>query len=89
MRLLAELTGMNCRELRRAICSARIGGTVICASDDGYFSPETLEELRDYYKSRYRSAMTTLRGLKEVRRQLIENGVDVLSLEGRKHGKKK
>lgn len=89
MKLLAELTGMNCRELRRAICKARINGTVICASDDGYFCPESSDELRDYYKSRYTAAMTTLRELKAARRQLISHGVDVLSLEGRKHGKKK
>lgn len=48
MRYLAKIHGLTEREIRRAIEQARRDGMLICSSEQGYFLPETVQEIRAY-----------------------------------------
>ena len=47
-RELERLTGEDGRTIRIAIEHLRRGGVVICSGENGYFYPETVEELKAY-----------------------------------------
>ncbi len=80
--MLSNLSGLGEREVRRQIMYARKDGVLVCSGDEGYFKPETIDELADYYKRFHSSALTTLSCLKATRRELRRNGVDPKLLEG-------
>lgn len=85
MTKLANVCGIEERELREAVLKCRIDGTVICSSAEGYFYPANTEEAKEYYKRKYGAIMTGLKSLKATRKRLQEEGVDVAhELEGRK-----
>ena len=57
--------------------SARKSGLIICADNSGYYLPETVEEMREYYETAHQKAVTMLSTLKTVRRKLVSMGIKV------------
>lgn len=57
---LCRITGLENRTLRLVIETERRNGTVICSSVNGYFYPETEQELQAYvHRERARSRSIT------------------------------
>ena len=50
MSVLMELTGLSRRELYKMFEQERKNGTVICATNSGYFLPATTDELQSYIR---------------------------------------
>ena len=48
MRHLAKVHNLSERKMRLAVERARRAGILICSGDNGYFMPETLDEIMDY-----------------------------------------
>ena len=72
---LINITGLPNREVRKIIETLRRAGHVIISSDNGYYYPETVEELKRYINresSRARSILITLSSARE----LLENLAD-------------
>ena len=66
---LSMITGLNDRELRKAVERLRRGGYVIISSESGYYYPETVEEVKRYIgkeSRRARSIFFTLRSAREL-----------------------
>lgn len=74
MSFLASLLNTNERETRRAVLMARMHGKIICGTSEGYFKPESDEELLDYYHKARKRCITGLASLREARKLLIERG---------------
>ena len=72
---LANYFGVEERDIRREILHLRIRGTIIASSQNGYFIPETRQELYTYYRKAKGRALTTLRSLKRTRRILCGMGL--------------
>ena len=69
---LCRITGLENRTLRLVIETERRNGTVICSSVNGYFYPETVQELQAYvHRERARSRSIT-RSLRAAERTLKE-----------------
>lgn len=81
---LAAMLGVSKRVVKQLVLNARMAGAVICSDQSGYYRPTTKEELIRYYSIARRGAMTRLRSLKVIRRILIEYGIDIAKIEGRK-----
>lgn len=86
MASLALALGESERETRKHVTNARIAGEIIASDSEGYYIPTEAAEIAAYYRRHRKRAMTTLRGLKAVRKALRAAGVDVAEIEGRKHG---
>ena len=71
---------------KRIIKDMRIEGEIIASDSNGYYIPASVDELIRYYRASRKRAMTALRSVKAVRRMLIESGIDIASIEGRKRG---
>lgn len=56
---------------------ARRDGALICSCNDGYYRPETPEEMHIYYETAHKKAITILSTLKATRKVLIACGVKV------------
>lgn len=71
---LATVTGMNDRELRRAIASERREGALILSSTDaehnGYFRPANADEPRRFVASMTRRGKATFAAITEARKAL-------------------
>ena len=91
MSTLALFLNLSERELRSVVLRARKDGCLIATSTNGYFQPETENEMLTYYRTRFTAAMSTLASLKATRNRLKAAGVDVECIEnrGRRHGKEK
>lgn len=66
---LTMITGLTSRELRKAVETLRRDGYVIISSDNGYYYPETVEEVKRYIgkeSRRARSIFFTLRSAREL-----------------------
>ena len=66
---LVRITGVDERLLRKCIESIRRSGIVIAASDQGYFLPDNLGELRSYRareEHRAESILLTLKATREM-----------------------
>ena len=66
---LTMITGLTARELRKAVETLRRAGHVIISSDNGYYFPETVEELRRHINKesrRARSIFFTLSSAREL-----------------------
>ncbi len=72
MQILAEQLGVDPRSLRAAIARAREAGEIIAGDSAGYYCPASKEELRRYYHTAKRRALSGLRALKAARRLLQE-----------------
>ena len=72
---LATFFGVEPRDIRREILHLRIRGNIIASSQNGYFIPETRQELYTYYRKTKGRALTTLRSLKRTRRILCGMGL--------------
>ena len=72
MQMLAERFGVDPRSLRAAIARAREAGEIIAGDSAGYYRPASKEELRRYYHTAKRRALSGLRALKAARRLLQE-----------------
>ncbi len=79
MRFLSGLLGMNPRNIRQLIESARRDGNVICSSDAGYYIPCNDEELRRFYLRTRARISTSFACLQPVVKVLKE--VDSLNYE--------
>ena len=65
-------TGFGERSVRKVIEDIRRAGVVVCNSLDGYFFPETLDELRLYVRQEERRGRSTFYTLGSARRLLQE-----------------
>ena len=70
---------LNCERRTRfeLIEKARRDGEIICANQTGYYLPETLDELHNYYKFSRKKALSILECLKPVRQKLVASGIKV------------
>lgn len=74
---LSMITGLNDRELRKAVERLRRDGYVIISSDNGYYYPETVEEVKRYISKeskRARSIFFTLRSARELLNRWTDSG---------------
>ena len=55
----------------------REAGSLICSGNAGYYRPETAEELQEFYRLMRAKAIGLLSVLKETRKELQRQGVDV------------
>lgn len=68
---LCEITGIKSkRALQMAIAKERRAGTLILASNQGYFLPMNRNEIEEYVKRAEKQAVHTLAGLKCARQYL-------------------
>ena len=68
MREIADLLDLDStRPVRKLINEARTDGTLICSGDNGYWLPESLEEVRDSYNRSRSMALSILASLKVQR----------------------
>ena len=72
LRDLHRATGFGERSVRKVIEDIRRAGVVVCNSLDGYFFPETPDELRLYVRQEERRGRTTFYTLGSARRLLQE-----------------
>lgn len=90
MKDLTDRAGLTDERMtRKLVLAARINGEMICADENGYFSPTTDEEIVAYYRTARARALTTLYALKKTRHRLISAGFDVKAIEGRRDGNSK
>ncbi|MBQ8767174.1 MAG: hypothetical protein IJZ16_10270 [Clostridia bacterium] len=69
VRDICKVTGLDDRAVRKAIETIRRAGVVICTNGlDGYFYPESMEELRLYIRQEERRGRSTFYTLKAARR---------------------
>ena len=81
-RELAERTGLETRTLFRTIEDERRRGALICATDNGYFLPETRDELYKGYMRYTSSARKILSNAKHLKQALEQfDGQEVLTYE--------
>lgn len=80
---LCKFTGTEERAARKAIEAIRRKGVVICSTAlDGYFLPETIEELKQYLRQeehRGRSTFFTIKSARKLLQELnevAENGTE-------------
>lgn len=74
---LTMITGLNDRELRKAVERLRRDGYVIISSEGGYYYPETVEEVKRYISKesrRARSIFFTLRSARELLNRWTDSG---------------
>lgn len=74
---LSMITGLNDRELRKAVETLRRDGYVIISSESGYYYPETVEEVKRYISKeskRARSIFFTLRSARELLNKWTDSG---------------
>lgn len=72
LRDIHRATGFGERTVRKVIEDIRRAGVVVCNSLDGYFFPETLDELRLYVRQEERRGRSTFYTLGSARRLLQE-----------------
>lgn len=73
IRDICRATGFDDRTARKAIETIRRAGVVVCTNGlDGYFFPETLDELRLYIRQEERRGRSTFYTLGSARRLLKE-----------------
>lgn len=67
---IQKRTGTSEREIRKTIENLRRKGTCICSGANGYYLPETEEELIQYIRTVKKTAKSSLYTLKTARREL-------------------
>lgn len=67
---LVCLTGMNERALRKAVEHLRRQGIVIISDENGYYYPQTADELENYVRMVSKRARSTFYTLKSARQML-------------------
>lgn len=72
---LAGVLHVSIRGLSQALLQARLDGSIIASCNQGYYIPETDNELLEYYRAQHKHATTQLRSLKPVRQELKRRGV--------------
>lgn len=73
MSVLMELTGLSRRELYKMFEQERKNGTVICATNSGYFLPATTDELQGYIRrvqARVRTESIALHSARALLREM-------------------
>ena len=76
MRDLASSLGEVDREVRLRILKARCDGNIIAGTDQGYFIPTTVEELREYVRRNEQRVKTSCVALAPAKRLLKEVDCD-------------
>lgn len=69
---LAGMIGTDKRGVRSIIHSARTQGALIASGNGGYFQPETLLELKKFYKRMRAQGIATLAAAKYARLKIKE-----------------
>lgn len=69
---LANILGCSERDVRKFMYRARCDGAIICGDSNGYYLPETREELIRWYRLAKKRALSSLKALKTARQQLRE-----------------
>lgn len=72
LRDIHRATGFGERTVRKVIEDIRRAGVVVCNSLDGYFFPDTLDELRRYIRQEERRGSSTFQTLDSARKLLQE-----------------
>ena len=76
-RELREALDISDRLLRKRIAEARELGYAIVNQGDGYFIPEDLSDMKQFYFTERKRALSILRGLKRLRNYLKKMGVNL------------
>lgn len=74
---LAEALDTSDRILRKRIEQARELGYVIVNQGEGYFIPEDLSDMTQFYFTERKRALSILHGLSKLRKYLIKMGVNL------------
>lgn len=75
----AELLHCSKRELRQLVTDLRLHGFIICSDVNGYYQPETGEELAAFYRAEISRLKTASKILKPVREKLERMGYNFLN----------
>ena len=76
-RELCEALDISDRRLRKRIAEARELGYCIVNKGDGYFIPEDLSDMKQFYFTERHRALSILRGLRRLRKFLQKMGVQI------------
>lgn len=76
-RELSQALDISDRRLRKRIAEARELGYAIVNQGDGYFIPEDLSDMKQFYFTERKRALSILRGLKRLRKYLKKMGVNL------------
>ena len=77
MKLLADACGLDISGIKQLVLQARIAGCLIVSGQNGYFLPETKDELQCYFQQRktvIRTATTAIRHFQTELRRLERRG---------------
>ena len=69
---LAKIAGTDKRGVRHIIHTARTQGALIASGNEGYFQPETLPELKKFYRRMHAQGIATLAAAKYARLKIVE-----------------
>ena len=78
---LGTLIGETQREVSRTIHNARKAGHIICSSAQGYYKPQTDEELVEGYDKLWGPSISILSSLNPMRARLVDTGLIVETKE--------
>ena len=67
---LADYFSTSERDVRAMVYRARCEGAIICGDSNGYYLPETREELMRWYRLARKRSLSGLKALKAARQQL-------------------
>ena len=70
-------TDMSDRKVRQAIHDARVAGHLIVSTDKGYYIPDDVRDLIKFYRQEKKRLASTYAGVRNIRAQLKEMGVEV------------
>lgn len=71
---LSSILCITERETRKLVEKCRMSGNIICATEAGYFIPETMEELCRFHNRMNARISTCRKSLVPVKNVLIEEG---------------
>ena len=74
-RKIASVLETSKRNISQLVLNARLDGYIIASDNDGYYIPETDEELQSYYKMHRKRAVMALASLKAPRKELVRRGI--------------
>lgn len=73
---LQRIWNKDRRQVSAIIEDLRRSGEMICSCGNGYFLPETLQEVSDFYWNMYSRSMSILYTLKDTGKYLKDHGID-------------
>jgi len=68
---LSKITGMPERSLKKAVLDERLTGILILSSDQGYYLPDSIDDIREYVKTRRAYLKTAGKALLPFKKALL------------------